>query len=362
MQIPMCAQDFTPQWINKALQEARGPASVTTCVSKKSDIPGQTAEVVMLEVTWDQPTDLPDRMVAKITSENPEILTMLIANYDQYRRETSFYREFPNIGIPVPRCLHLDHDPSTQAFVLLMSDLAPAQSPSWAITPDQVELALSALPAFHAKWWNNNELRQKDWMVQGDDSAFFAAAYGAARRGAEGARQHFEDPEYSVAALSYADENREALLQWVRSRPYTFVHGDYHAKQMFFPTNAGGEFSVIDWQFPFVGSGAWDFARLESMCLDTSDRHDREARLMQAYVKGLENHGVSNYSQVDFEDDYRYGLLISQVIMGVAHADTDVTLFEKECGDLGVDWRDATLMRTQNAMEEWGVVDFLKQL
>ncbi|MFT7219144.1 MAG: hypothetical protein ACI8Z1_000758 [Candidatus Azotimanducaceae bacterium] len=150
--IPRKPEDFTNDWLNEVLKPHRGNASVTNCDAKKSDMPGQTAEVIILSVTYDKPTELPARMVAKVTSDDPEIITQLIANYDQYRRETSFYREFPDIGIAAPRCLHQAHNPATQDFVLLMSDLAPATCPSWNITPDQIAIALAALPAFHARW------------------------------------------------------------------------------------------------------------------------------------------------------------------------------------------------------------------
>ena len=362
MTIPATADDFTPDWLNQALAIQLDGAKVTACHARKSDIPGQTAEVIMMDVSYDRDTELPGKMVAKVTSEDPIILSNLIAFYDQYRRETSFYREFPDVGISVPQCLFEAHNPETQEFVLLMGDLAPAASPSWAINTEQVELALSALPSFHARWWNHPELRQKDWMVQYDEVPFYAAAFEAAKRGALTAAAYYDDLESTIAAMRYAHENQDKLLAWTSTRPFTFVHGDYHAKQMFFPTNAGGEFSVIDWQFPFVAAGPWDFARLEGMCLETHDRRAIEPKLMAAYLEGLKTSGVTDYSKSDFEADYRYGLFISQVIMSVAHADTDVRLFEAECGGLGVDWKDAMLVRTQSAMQDWNVVDFLKQL
>jgi hypothetical protein len=98
--------------------------------------PSQISEIVQLDVGYEAPdANLPDRMVAKILSRNPLILEHVITNYDQYRRETSFYQEFPDSGIPVPKCLYSDHDPVKQEIVILMADLAPSLSPSWAISP-----------------------------------------------------------------------------------------------------------------------------------------------------------------------------------------------------------------------------------
>ncbi|MFT7219143.1 MAG: thiamine kinase-like enzyme [Candidatus Azotimanducaceae bacterium] len=199
-------------------------------------------------------------------------------------------------------------------------------------------------------------------MVQFDETSFFGAAFDAGRRGAEVAQKIYDDAETSLASLRYAEENRESLLKWEASRPFTFVHGDYHAKQMFFPTDAGGDFAVIDWQFPFVAPGAWDFARLQGMCMQTTARRSLETKLMSNYVNGLKLEGINDYNQSEFEDDYRFGLLVSQTVVCVSHADTDIEIFKKECDALGVGWQDAMLLRTQTAMEDWGVLDFLRQL
>ena len=360
--IPCRAEDFTVDWLNSALTPVLDENRVTGCNARLSDIPGQTAEVVLLDVEYANPTDLPTSMVAKIKSFNQVVLDNVIANYDQYRRETSFYREFPDIGISVPRCLFEAHDPQTHDLVLLMADLAPAESPSWAITPEQVEVALAALPAFHARWWNHPTLREKDWMVQYDNHGFFEIAFHAAAGAADTLRELYgADAEPSIALMAKSVEKFDRITRFIASRPFTFVHGDYHAKQMFFPSQTGGEFAVIDWQFPFVAQGAWDFARMAGMCLQSSVLEASELRLFDAYIKGLQANGIS-YSKEDLELDYCMGLDVSQMIMSIAHGDTDPSLFEAECGALGVDWRDAMLLRTQRAIENHDVLGFIDSL
>ena len=359
--IPGGAEDFTVEWMNRALAPHLGNARILACDAKDSPIPGQTAEIVLINIETDSDT-LPDRFVAKITSRNPVVIEQVIANYDQYRRETSFYRDFPDIGIAVPRVFYQDHDPDAQAFVLLMQDLAPSESPSWAIKTDQAIMALEALPAFHARWWNYSQLKDLDWLVQTDNLPFFAAAFGAAHHASSALEAHYENPATTTRLMALANERLESLMTFIQSRPFTFVHGDYHAKQMFFPTDAGGEFAVIDWQFPFVAPGAWDFARMTGMCLATDERRAREKQLLQNYHQQLLNKGVQNYSLSDLETDYRIGLLISQMVMCVAHGDTDVNIFKAECDDLDLDWQDVMLLRTQRALEDWQVSELLESL
>ena len=363
LNIPTKAEAFTSDWLNRALSPHLNGCQVTHCEASLSDIPGQTAEIVKLDVTYSSETVLPSHLVAKITSFNQDILQNLITHYDQYYRESSFYRQITDIGIPVPRCLFVDHNPETQAFVLLMEDLAPAESPSWAISTDQVIVALNALPDFHARWWNNPDLREKDWLVQFDNRDFFAAATSAAQAASSTLRRHYStDAEPTIELMAAASERLNTILDFMASRAFTLVHGDYHAKQMFFPTNAGGQFTVIDWQFPFVAQGAWDFARMIGMCLTTDIRRELEHTLLSDYLTGLNSLGVVNYDSSELEADYRLGLTISQLIMSIAHGDTDERLLEEECGKLGVDWRDAMLLRTQRAIEDWEVLAFIKSL
>jgi len=91
-------------------------------------------------------------------------------------------------------------------------------------------------------------------------------------------------------------------------------------------------------------------------------RRAEEQALLGEYLSSLESLGVENYSRADLENDYRMGLIVSQLIMSIAAADTDPALFEKECGELGLDWKEVTFNRTQYAMEEWDVLGFLKSL
>jgi len=50
------------------------------------------------------------------------------------------------------------------------------------------------------------------------------------------------------------------------------------------------------------------------------------------------------------------------MIMAVALIDTDISLVEKECAALGVDWKDVMLLRGEAAVRDWDVVGFLRSL
>ena len=74
MKIPKESKDFTVDWLNEALSNwgKLGNNEVTGCKAIDSDIPGQTAEIVLLDVSYKNTlSELPHKMVAKIASETP---------------------------------------------------------------------------------------------------------------------------------------------------------------------------------------------------------------------------------------------------------------------------------------------------
>ncbi len=361
--IPQSESDFTVSWISEALKSRLDRCRITDVDARLSDTPGQTAEIVNIRLSFDAEHEpLPCRLVAKVASRDPMIRD-LVKVFGQYAREVKFYQQFPEVGIPVPGCYYCDHDPETQQMIILMDDLAPALSPSWAINSDQVKLAAEYLAPFHARWWNDHRLLDKDWLVQRDDYTFYHSAASAAAAADERIRELFgNSADYTVATVKKARDKADAVLAYLQERPFTLVHGDYHGKQMFFPSSDGGSFSVIDWQFPFVAQGAWDLVRIVSLGLTTAERQQVQDDLFDRYFDGLLANGVSNYSREDLEADIKLGAWINQNIMAIAAADTDPGILEAECAALGVDWREILLLRGDRLVQELDVLDFIDRL
>ncbi|MDZ7684480.1 MAG: oxidoreductase family protein [Gammaproteobacteria bacterium] len=118
--------------------------------------------------------------------------------------------------------------------------------------------------------------------------------------------------------MEYYAAHIETILDYLATRPFTLVHGDYHPKQMFFPTAEGGNFAVIDWQFSFVAQGAWDLARIVVTGQDAASRRERESALITQYHDGIKARGVEDYSREALEDDFRLGILVNRMIMMIA--------------------------------------------
>jgi len=361
--IPTEPSGYTPEWFTEALTPHLAEDQILSCRVEPYGAPGQTAEILSAQLTYESGSSiLPARLVIKTTSRDPQVIE-LINTFDQYRRETAFYSQQTDLAIPTPRCYFSSHDPETQHFVLLLEDLAPSVSPSWAIAPDQVQLAVHHLAPFHARWWNDPGLERQDWLVQQSDNEFYAAFFGGAAAGIDAVRASFgSEVEYSEALANRVLEKTSTILDYFLTRHHTLVHGDYHGKQMFFPTNDGGRFAVIDWQFPFRAQGPWDLARIVQLGLEPSARRKLEPELITRYLTGLATAGVGDYDRQDFEDDYRIGIAVSQLIMMIAVAQTDPAIIDAECAALDLDWKDVSLRRGDQHLRDWEVLDLIERI
>ena len=154
-------------------------------------------------------------------------------------------------------------------------------------------------------------------------------------------------------------DNFEKVMAYIGQRPFTVVHGDYHAKQIFFPTQAGGQFAVIDWQYPFAGQGAWDITRMLTICLPTETRNIHENRILTNYQEALRAHGVDSCSSEDFRTDRQIGALVSQTIQMLVIGTADYAPIEDECNKLGIDWKDLYFLRGERVLRELDVPAFL---
>ena len=199
--------------------------------------------------------------------------------------------------------------------------------------------------------------------MQWDDRDFWGWAASAAVAARPRVTELFGDGANStLAAMDLFSEKLEAVLRYIGQRPLTLVHGDYHPKQLFFPSEAGGEFTVLDWQFSFAGQGAWDLARMMTMGQDVDNRRARERDLIGGYYQGLLDGGVKNNSMADLEDDIRIGLFLSQMINTSSVVKTDIAVAARECESLGLDWRDVALLRGEAAINDWDVLSLLSKL
>ena len=362
--IPTRAGEVTTAWLNMVLAPHLDGHLVLGSQARPFSDPGQTADIVEISLHYDSnDCALPDKMIAKLSALDPDTRQMC-KTFRHYERETGFYAAFSGDELPIARCFHTDFDPDTLDQIILMEHLAPSQSLSYAITVDHVRTAIRQVARLHARWWNDEFVKQQPALVQLDDGDHWPSARKGGLAAMDRGRQLVGSRcEASIAAMTAFAENFDAAMAHIRSRPFTLQHADYHGKQMFFPNDEGeGRFAIIDWQFSVAGPAAWDIARICNLGLDYEVRQQCQDELIGQYLAELARGGVENYDREQFWTDYKLGIFMTQLINFIAVNQTDAALLERECAESGLDWKEVWLMRGERMMEEKDVAGFIQSL
>lgn len=362
--IPQCAADITTAWLNAVLEPHLQGYTVIGCQAKPHALPGQTADIVELWLHYDRAQcPLPARMIAKLGATDPTTRD-LARTFRLYERETAFYGSVSGDDLPIARCFHADFDPASYDAVLLLEHLAPSFCPSFGISPDQVRLAVGEAARLHARFWNDETVLEHPALIQLSDPVHWPNVASATLAAIARVRDLFGDDCCESVAMTQAySANFAAIMQFMRKRPITLQHADYHPKQLFFPDAEGqGKFAVIDFQFSVAGPGAMDIMRLLHMtpCADACiAAHDD---LFDHYLDMLAQHGVRDYGQDDLAIDIRLGAMMTQLTNFIALDQTDVSVLQRECEDFGLDWREVWLLRGERMIRELDVPGFLRAL
>jgi hypothetical protein len=119
-------QDLTTAWCDAAIGARLGGAHVTD-VRLEPVGTGQVADTVRLHLTYDRPGAGPPTLVAKIPSADETSFEGARATRT-YEIEATFYRTLAaDLPLRTPECWYAAHDGETNAYVVLMEDVAPAR-------------------------------------------------------------------------------------------------------------------------------------------------------------------------------------------------------------------------------------------
>jgi hypothetical protein len=328
MRFPTSAVQITPAFLTSILKSAGalGRASVTAIdVEPLAAETSFNAQLARVYLTYDrQEPKAPRSVIAKLPTANPE-LQQHAAVFQPGAKETWFYRYgAARSPLNVPRCyFNAVHD-ATGESVLLLEDLAPADTGDWAagVALDEAKLALRSLARLHAAWWAADPTAEQELAQLMDNSNeeqdLVERLYRKAwPRFLESATFDIPDKvaefgEHLVDRISAA----EALLD---HSPLTLIHGDFRLGNILFGTRDGEPACwVIDWEDIMLWNGMFDVAWFLGGCLRVADS-DEEGRLVQGYHQELTRQGVGTYPWTQCYQDYRCAML-SAFVQGVLTA------------------------------------------
>jgi len=317
MDFPVEPAELAPDWLTAVLRAAGAidTARVVSCqFSPLAEKQGFYGQVVRVTPVYDrEEAGAPPALIAKFASAVPEMRERAVP---AYVREVRFYQQVAGrTSLPVPVCYFAGIDAETGLHLLLLEDMAPARSGArvQGCTPAQAELAIRAIAAFHAFWWENPLLREFDWLEDGSNDPDADAQQALHERWWPEFLRRADNrvPEPIRAIGERLGPQRAAIRRHVfGSPPQTLIHHDYQLDNLVFGgPNGGVAFAVLDWQLASCGRGVWDAAYFLSENLTEEARRAVGTDLLRLYWQALTEHGVQGYTFEQCWLDFRYCLL-----------------------------------------------------
>jgi hypothetical protein len=332
--IPNSAVEITAEWLRASVRSETAAAfSKLTSVSagRLGEGVGTSTEIHRLRLGYAPGADPgPATLIAKLHSPIPEVRAVA-RGWGTYQREAQFYRDIAaTLAMRIPKVYVAECDPRTYDFVLVMEDLAPAVSGDQVagLTLDQARMALEAIAALHAGWWNRPELADLGGAIQPFGEGLWVGT--GARHAAAWPRFEAFVAERASPDLVRIGERMagviEPMMVDMASGARSLCHGDFRADNLMFASDSGGAALItIDWQAPLQARGAFDVGTLMSMSVTTALRRAHEAELLHGYHDRLLAAGVTDYPYDAFFQDYRRGLLIGFTVPVQAGPAADLT-------------------------------------
>lgn len=311
--LPATPQGLTPEWLTTALRSSGAlPSGTVTAV--EYDIIGAgigfIGTVARLKLSYEgAPATAPATMVAKLPSEDPGSRMVGVA-FGLYEREVRFYDDLgAQCGLPAPKSYFSHYDATAGQAAILLEDLADGvfgDQVAGASIPE-MEMAIDAIGAFHAKWWESPEFANYPWITSGIETIrqpiqmMYAAVYPVALE-----RFGHLFPEDIRPLIPDFGRRTMAALDQMSLGPETLIHGDYRPDNLFWGASGSERPLVVcDWQSPGKATGVVDAAYFITGSLSPDDRRKYEDDLLRRYHNQLLEGGVKDYSFEQLKVDYR---------------------------------------------------------
>lgn len=324
--IPGGPAEVTADWLGSVLRTG-GHAVDVDEVQIGAIGTGQTGATYRVGVTYrSNPENLPPTFVVKLPSQEPEVRAR--ASFG-YRAEHAFYTEVADsVRIPMPQCYHCAIGADGSDFVLLLSDMAPAEQGDQIAGCSAVdaELGARALAGLHGPRWSDPAWLNFTGAVMPKPDEAAAGGLGDIVRTATDITLQRLGAQMSAEDRATLEEVAALIAPWLLLEPdrFSVLHGDFRLDNLLFDP-AHTRVSVVDWQTLAVGLPARDLAYFVASSLEPGLRARTERDLVACYHGELLRHGVSDYDLATCWNDYRLGMLQVPLITTLATAFVEST-------------------------------------
>jgi thiamine kinase-like enzyme len=358
--MPLTEDDLSCDWLNQVLAEHLNNNIIASFESSIIGVgEGFMGQLARLTLHYEESiSPAPKTLIAKFASPNERTREMA-REQKYYEREIGFYNDIgQEVGIPTAECLYTQLLKTSNHFVIILKDLAPA------IASDQVagtaaedsKWVVEVASKLHANWWNSERLKAYSWsqpitsnMPIEDGLIMLQASIKKAE-----ANGKFDDYPEIKRLMKFLPPL--FIMEPGPPFPFTLTHGDLRSDNVFCPSDAGGNYALIDWQLCGMGQPAGDLARWFTQSITIEQRRSTEKDLLKYYHECLVSHGVKDYSYKKLIQDYQLNLVIILLMFSMSTDDIDQSPERAQA------LFHAMYSRLDAALVDWKVIKLLKVL
>jgi aminoglycoside phosphotransferase (APT) family kinase protein len=332
--IPNSLKDVDRDWLATTLAQSHLINDASQLISVRQEPMG--AGVGMMSamsrvfLEWDASMPgLPESLVIKLPAEN-DTNRGVAQQFNLYLKEVNYYRDLcPQIPEISPR-IYASRIDDSHNFYILMQDVSDYRMGNQVegATLAEAELCIDVLAQLHASFWG--KLDDVEWLPHMSNSENATNMQLGCAAGWPQLIDLFGQwvPDSINKRKDEYLEKIATLQEGLDKDFITLIHGDFRMDNMLYgqkPEHA--PLLIVDFQGPLKGKGMMDISYLFGHSVKTEVRQQHEKALLERYVEGLKQHGITGYAFEQAWDDYRLGILyawtVAVVIAGTMDPDND---------------------------------------
>ena len=308
--IPIKLDGITPRWLSQAFREGGlERVDVADCeVRPFPDGYSATGQLARVSVRYRPNRNGPATVIVKMPDPSRKRADVR----GSYQREIRFYKEIgADAGVRVPRLYFGYSDSDSDAAVMLLEDLAPAEpgDSTKGCSYDEAVAAIRGLAQVHARWWEHPRIVTSDWLWS------FSTIWSLERAERAISEGWMMLPEDYVSSLPDSVSAMVGTSNWFQnvrdqldSQPRTLCHPDYRLDNLFFNHDPKGiEVSVIDWGR--VGRLRGGFAVAMFLAGESGLGGDEIRSCLEEYWQVLKTGDIGDFSFRECVRDFQLGTL-----------------------------------------------------
>lgn len=230
------------------------------------------------------------------------------AYYDLCVNEIDFYKsikKYPSIDV-LPNCYYEEYNENTGQTVLILEDLSKDyfSIPIMDIKLEDILSCCSSLSKFHAAFWNNCDLNEKNSnyhkIVSESKKMIFTFFDNNSQL-----IPHKWIESINTAYEIYVELLTDEYYRKQKTNNITLLNGDAHISNFMFSKKPNKQPKLIDFQFQKIGISCLDLAHLTRKTTTVCKHKQDHECVVKRYYDSLIEYGIKDYTYEQCFCDYQ---------------------------------------------------------